>query len=221
MKQRLPSFLSGVATTLIILTLSVTALAATGVMTIDVTPINVMVNGEVFQPKDANGKEVPVFAYNGTTYAPLRALAESYGLEVGYDGEKNLATVNQQGTASVSTPQPAQSATGLLELDAKTDYSYSTVINGQNVEGILYEGKEYYGVLILFDTYLDENTDYLDYNAETQEFTFGTYVRTGVIERRNTPLYTLSTDAPHFVIHRSRTYIERVFFEDTILPIFG
>lgn len=33
------------------------------------------------------------FTYNGTTYAPLRALAEAYGLEVGYDAEKKMATV--------------------------------------------------------------------------------------------------------------------------------
>ena len=36
-----------------------------------------------------------VFTYNGTTYAPLRALAEAYGLEVGYDSQQNIATVNR------------------------------------------------------------------------------------------------------------------------------
>jgi len=60
---------------------------------ITVSPINVMVGGKVFLPIDPNGKDVPVFVYNGTTYAPLRALAEAYGLTVGYNAEKNLATV--------------------------------------------------------------------------------------------------------------------------------
>ena len=46
--------------------------------------------------KDAKGNDVMVFTYNGTTYAPLRALAEAYGLEVGYDGERNIATVSKQ-----------------------------------------------------------------------------------------------------------------------------
>ena len=41
--------------------------------------------GEVLQPTDASGNPMEVFTYNGTTYAPLRALAEAYGLEVGYD----------------------------------------------------------------------------------------------------------------------------------------
>ena len=52
-----------------------------------------MVNGEVFQPKDAQGRDALVFTYNGTTYAPVRALAEAYGLTVGYDSAKNMATV--------------------------------------------------------------------------------------------------------------------------------
>lgn len=93
MKKSIPPFLAGVATTLLIGALSVSALAITGHMTLEVDPINIQVNGEVFQPKDAAGNDVPVFVYQGTTYAPLRALAEAYGLEVGYDKEKNLAYV--------------------------------------------------------------------------------------------------------------------------------
>ena len=82
--KKFPSFLAGVLTTAIIGSLSISALAASGVMTISVNPINIQVNGETFVPTDVNGKSVPVFAYNGTTYAPLRALAEAYGLEVEY-----------------------------------------------------------------------------------------------------------------------------------------
>lgn len=75
-------------------TSAVTALAASGAIQIEVNPISVLVDGEVFQPKDANGDDVMLFTYNGTTYAPLRALAEAYGLEVGYDEENNIATVS-------------------------------------------------------------------------------------------------------------------------------
>ena len=55
-------------------------------------------NGEEFRPKDANGNDVMTFTYNGTTYAPLRALAEAYGLEVGYDSERKMATVDGRNT---------------------------------------------------------------------------------------------------------------------------
>lgn len=91
--KKFPSFLAGVLTTAIVGSLSISALAASGIMTISVNPINIQVNGETFSPTDVNGKSVPVFAYNGTTYAPLRALAEAYGLEVGYDATTNMATV--------------------------------------------------------------------------------------------------------------------------------
>ena len=79
MAKKLSSFLLGLV---ILLTLTVSASAVQN-QTITVDPINVMVGGKVFLPTDVVGKNVPVFVYNGTTYAPLRALAEAYGLTVG------------------------------------------------------------------------------------------------------------------------------------------
>ncbi len=98
MKKNVLSFVSGAIATLLLVGLPVTALAVSGAITIEVSPISVLVDGEVFQPKDAKGNDVMVFTYNGTTYASLRALAEAYGLEVGYDGERNIATVSKQPT---------------------------------------------------------------------------------------------------------------------------
>lgn len=113
MKFNFSSFLSGFLAAGILF--SVSALAISGRMTIEVDPINVQVNGEVFQPTDVNGKEVPVFAYQGTTYAPLRALAEAYGLEVGYDAAANMATVTDPDVKTQDTTAP--------DTTAKTDYS--------------------------------------------------------------------------------------------------
>ena len=97
MKRKTTYFLAGVLLVLLLLAMSVTALASDGSFTITIHPIRIMVNGEVFQPKDVNGDDVMVFTVNGTTYAPLRALAEAYGLEVGYDAATNTATVNSPG----------------------------------------------------------------------------------------------------------------------------
>lgn len=93
MKKNLSAFMSGVLAITLVFGIGTSALAASGRLTITVDPINIQVNGQTFAPKDANGKPVDVFAYNGTTYAPLRALAEAYGLEVGYDAKTNMATV--------------------------------------------------------------------------------------------------------------------------------
>lgn len=95
-------YLAGLFTGVLVFTVAVSALAISGRMTIEVDPINVQVNGSTFQPTDVNGNAVPVFSYNGTTYAPLRALAEAYGLEVGYDKETNMATVAASSVASTS-----------------------------------------------------------------------------------------------------------------------
>ena len=96
-------FILGVLTAILVFALSISALAISGRMTIEVDPINIQVNGATFQPTDVNGNEVPVFAYNGTTYAPLRALAEAYGLEVGYDSATNMATVGARKSTSTKS----------------------------------------------------------------------------------------------------------------------
>lgn len=105
MKKRFPTFLAGFLSAVVLFSLSVTASATiTGITTIEVGPIKIQVNGEEFKPTDANGNPVDVFVYNGTTYAPLRALAEAYGLTVGYDPEKNMATVDKPNSTGNVTP---------------------------------------------------------------------------------------------------------------------
>lgn len=87
--------------------LSLGSFAAGKMIDITVDPsVKIKVNGAEFKPKDANGNDVMTFIYNGTTYAPLRALAEAYGLEVGYDAAANMATVDEPGakqTAAVTS----------------------------------------------------------------------------------------------------------------------
>lgn len=143
MKKNLSAFMSGVLATTLVFGIGTSALAASGKLTITVDPINIQVNGQTFAPKDANGKPVDVFAYNGTTYAPLRALAEAYGLEVGYDAKTNMATVVDP-NAPTNTTAPStdysewsaeeeaayQEFKGMWERDEANDYitSMSTML---------------------------------------------------------------------------------------------
>lgn len=105
MKKRFPTFLAGFLSAVFLFSLSLSASATiTGITTIEVGPIKIMVDGKEFNPTDAGGNPVDVFVYNGTTYAPLRALAEAYGLTVGYDSEKNMATVTKADSPENTTP---------------------------------------------------------------------------------------------------------------------
>lgn len=118
-------FLAGVLTATLIFSLSISAAAAaiTARTTITVDPVNIQVNGEIFVPRDVNGMEVPVFAYNGTTYAPLRALAEAYGLEVGWDGKAKMAIVTDPNAKPV-TPDTTANATDYSDWSAEDEAAY-------------------------------------------------------------------------------------------------
>ena len=59
--KRITYFLSGALAALLISSATVSAFAAGGLITLNVQPAQVMVNGEVFQPKDAQGRDALVF----------------------------------------------------------------------------------------------------------------------------------------------------------------
>jgi len=112
---------------------------------LSVTPINIEVGGTVFKPKDAAGKPVSVFAYNGTTYAPLRALAEAYGLTVGYDSEKQLATVTFSAATVLSEEKDAQLHADLqTRIDEILNTETKIVHSDTYIPGETYTGKAYY-----------------------------------------------------------------------------
>ena len=48
--------------------------------------IKIVVDGQVFQPTDANGNTVEPLIYNGTTYLPVRSVADALGKAVYWDG---------------------------------------------------------------------------------------------------------------------------------------
>ena len=66
--------------------------------------IRIKLNGKEIIPKDANGNLVEPFTIDGTTYLPVRAIAEALDLEVEWDGEKNIVILNQH-TKHVAQPK--------------------------------------------------------------------------------------------------------------------
>ena len=88
MKNRLVSYAVVGLTSFAITALPIAARAADGALTLAVAPSRMEVNGQAFQPGDGL-----VFVADGVAYAPVRELAEAFGIEADYDPTRNLISV--------------------------------------------------------------------------------------------------------------------------------
>lgn len=156
------TFLAGVLVTLLVVAMIPPALAAAG-KTITVYPgISVYIDDQKLEPKDANGKPVEVFTYNGTTYLPVRAIAEALGKNVQWDGKTQSVYLGQHGAAStptvwltqmdhfagdetVRTADKDQDNTGVTRYNCFTkNFDRTYLLNGQysRLSGVLYQRYE-------------------------------------------------------------------------------
>lgn len=72
------------------------ALAASGDVqaTLNYRDIHISVNGTEVTPTDVNGKNTEPFVLDGTTYLPLRAVAEALGCDVQWDSAANTVVIS-------------------------------------------------------------------------------------------------------------------------------
>ena len=103
---------SGILVAALTVGLGVSAMAASRTITVD-DNIRITLNGAVFSPKDAKGRDVPLFSYNGTTYAPVRAICEAAGLKVDFDSANYTAVLTTPDRYIASTP----SASNYISVD--------------------------------------------------------------------------------------------------------
>ena len=68
-----------------VMVMGTVALAAGTEKSITVTPMTLNINGQQVIPTKSNGATAEVFAYDGTTYVPLRYLSELLGIQVEWD----------------------------------------------------------------------------------------------------------------------------------------
>lgn len=74
-------------------------MAKSGVDYIDIVwrNIKICVDGVQMTPKDSAGKELEPFIYNGTTYLPVRAVAEAVGKDVTWDSSTSTVYIGKSG----------------------------------------------------------------------------------------------------------------------------
>ena len=96
----------------ILFSLGFSAMAAGRTVTID-DGVKITIDGVPFQPKDGRGNSVELFTYNGTTYAPVRAICEAAGLKVDFDSANYTAVLTTPDRYIASTP----SASNYISVD--------------------------------------------------------------------------------------------------------
>ena len=86
--------------------------------------VSLNINGETPTLMDVNGKAVQPFTYNGTTYVPIRAVAESFMADVFYNEDENTAYVYDDYTEYITAAAKVRIAIDYCE-NAKESFTTS------------------------------------------------------------------------------------------------
>lgn len=108
MKKRIISLCLVVAL-LFALTTTVSAIANTITAQLTYRDIKITLNDKVINSKDASGKTIEPFIMDGTTYLPVRAVAEALGLDVNWDPATS--------TVALTEPSPVVPGTVIIDND--------------------------------------------------------------------------------------------------------
>lgn len=102
-------FVSGLLMTVLVLSMGLSVSAAAN-RTIQVEDgIKITLNGSDMTPRDVNGKAVPVFLYEGTTYVPARAISEALGLNVSFNSASRTVVLSNKSSTGTTSQGTAQS----------------------------------------------------------------------------------------------------------------
>lgn len=157
-RQKMRWYLFGMLSAILVVQLLTPALALFQ-QTIQVySGLDVYVDDMKLDPKDANGKSVEVFAYNGTTYLPIRAISGALGYPIQYDGATASVYVGKHtsdtpaaylsqmdyfyGSTSISTAGSEMDNLGTTHTNCITrSFDRTYLINGQytKISGTLYQ----------------------------------------------------------------------------------
>ena len=137
-----------------IASLSVSAFAAGGYTkqaTLEYDNIKIQIDGQQITPKDPNGKTVEPFVINGTTYLPVRAVADAVGYGVSWDGKTNTVKLSSNGSTDV--PAGPTTEVGPVLFDQG---GIKITYNGWTSEQT-YSGGNDYAIKLLIENYTNRN----------------------------------------------------------------
>lgn len=116
MKKEFKGFIVGIILASILMSSVVFSEGIRKSIDVVVNSVNLTVNG--------NKVNADTILYNGTTYVPLRSVAEMLGKEVGWDGNSNTASINDKGFVNNAVKQPIIQTTS-NNVSAPTMFNYN------------------------------------------------------------------------------------------------
>lgn len=102
--------------------------------------LKMKLNGVDFVPTGANGTIMRPLTYNGSTYLPVRTIAQALSVAVDYDAASQTVYIGEKG----KTPLEGKHFDHLWSCQLSFDQSQLLVNGKQYQSGILYTGKEGY-----------------------------------------------------------------------------
>ena len=166
MKKRLQGIVAGMLIGALLLGGATFAKQVSEKVDIFYNNIKIFIDGTELIPKDANGNAVEPFIMNGTTYLPVRAVANAFGKDVDWDGETQTVYLgakpgeNKYGRSNPAPIGTAQTVT-LSTNDADwniINYTANVVVNE------VYRGNEAWELLKnanMFNSEPDEGKEYI------------------------------------------------------------
>lgn len=103
MKEKTKGFLTGVLLSALVIAMAGSAMAAyQKTATLHYQGIKITLDGQTITPKTESGAVVEPFTIDGTTYLPVRAVADSLGLDVSWDGTTKTVKLASKDSAGIS-----------------------------------------------------------------------------------------------------------------------
>ena len=96
MRSKISIFVAGMAVMALVVAMAGTAAAAIAKKTVlaDDVHVEILVDGVVLKPTDVNGKSVEPLVVDGTTYVPVRAVADAFGYDVSWNQETRTVSLD-------------------------------------------------------------------------------------------------------------------------------
>jgi hypothetical protein len=169
-KEKAKGFFAGMAMTIILVlsTSFVFASVANKNIKVNYKNIKLYIEDVLVIPKDANGNVVEPFEYNGTTYLPIRSIANALGKDVAWDSKTNSIYLGKHIATEVKT------ALTDLNYSKRTNADQQNKWSGKNNQG------DYYDSAILLKTSMigNEGKCYISYKLDSkyQKLTAKTFV---------------------------------------------